>query len=204
MGQSGIAVLLPGLVLAMCLSTAGLSAVQAAQNPYEAIVSVDDESDQSRIKGLRAALIVVLERVVGRSDAASSQVLANAGNLVQQYNFVRTPDSDKVKFRAVFDPNSVAAAVKRQGLPVFGVNPDLVEAWVVEVHGLQDADDFSRTYQHFAGISGIRRIEVSELRDSTVRIRMIVEGGVERAHGLALGGGLLSAHGEGEYVFNGR
>lgn len=176
----------------------------APENPYAAVVPVDDESNASRDKGLRLALIEVLKRVVGRSDAATSEVLSDASRLVQQYAFLRDEATGAISFRAVFDPRSVDEALKAEGLPVFGVDADVVEAWIVQVRGLRNADDYARVLQHFTRIRGVRRLDVAELGEQGLRLRMIVEGGTDRAIQLAEAGGLLRSDGAGNYVLTGR
>lgn len=177
------------------------SAVEAApENPYAAVVAVEDESDKSRDRGLRLALIEVLKRVVGRSDLATSGILSRASSLVQQYAFVRDEAGATIRFRAAFDPSAVDAALRADGLPVFGVDPDLVEAWITEVHGLRDAADYARVLQHFDRIRGVRRVDVDGLHDSSLRLRVVVEGGTEPAARMAEAGGLLRAEGNGNYV----
>lgn len=180
------------------------TAAVPAANPYEAVVPVEDESDKSRDKGLRLALIEVLRRVVGRSDAASSQVLSDASRLVQQYGFLRDEASGAVSFRAVFDPRGVEDALKAQGLPVFGLDSDVVEAWVVQVSGVRSADDYARVVQHLTRLRGVRRLDVAELGDQGMRLRMIVEGGMDRVVQLAEAGGVLRRDGAGNYVYTGR
>lgn len=175
------------------------------ENPYEAVVPVEDESNASRDKALRLALIEVLKRVVGRSDAATSSVLVRAPSLVQQYAFQRDETSAALSFRAVFDPSSVEDALKAEGLPVFGIDPGVVEAWTVQVRGLRNADDYARVLGHFGRIPGVRQLDVAEISEQGLRLRMIVEGGTDRALPLAEAGGLLRGDGTtGNYVFAGR
>lgn len=180
-------------------------AAAVPENPYEAVVPVEDESNASRDKALRLALIEVLKRVVGRSDAATSSVLARATSLVQQYTFQRDEATSALSFRAVFDQSSVDDALKAEGLPIFGVDSGVVEAWIVQVRGLRTADDYARVLEHFGRIRGVRKVEVAEVSEQGVRLRMIVEGGTNRAIQLAEAGGLLRGDGTtGNYVFAGR
>lgn len=172
----------------------------APQNPYAAEVAVEDESNGARDKGLRLALIEVLKRVVGRSDLATSSILSRAPSLVQQYAFVRDEAAGTLRFKATFDPASVDSALREAGLPVFGVDPELVEAWITEIHGLRDAADYARVVQHFGSIRGVRRVDVAGLHDSSLRLRMVVEGGTDRAAAMAEAGGLLRGDGTGNYV----
>jgi hypothetical protein len=91
-------------------------------------------------------------------------------------------------------------ALRAQGLPVFGLNPDLVEAWIVQVRGLDSAGDYSRVVRHFTRIRGVRKVDVDELHDDVLRLRMIVEGGVDRAAQLAEADGLIARDETGAYV----
>lgn len=169
-------------------------------NPYGAIVAVPDESPKSRELGLRLALIQVLKGAVGRSDQATSPILGLAPKLVQQSSFLRDETSDTPLFKALFDPRAVDNALRAQGLPVFGIDPGLVEAWIVQVRGLRDAGDYSRVVRHFSRIGGVRRVDVDELSDELLKLRMIVEGGVDRAARQAEADGLLLRDEGGVYV----
>lgn len=168
-------------------------------NPYLATVPVEDESDKSRDKGLRLALIEVLRRAAGKQDSAFGPILAEAGSLVQQYGFQRDPATGGLSFRAAFDPAAIDNALKKQGLPVFGLNADVIEAWVTEVRGVRDANDYARALEHFGRIRGVRRVDVAEVRDDGLRLRMIVEGGVAAAARLALAGGVVRADASGNH-----
>ncbi|MGQ0699296.1 MAG: DUF2066 domain-containing protein [Panacagrimonas sp.] len=182
---------------------AGAPAV-AAENPYAAVVTVADESDRSRDAGLRQALIEVLKRVAGSYDPGFSSILSRASALVQHYGFVRDETAGTTKFRASFDPQGVDAALKSQGLSVFGVDSAVIDAWIVRIDGLRDAADYARVMQHFTGIRGVSKVDVDELRDGYLRLRMIVEGGTARAAQLALSGGLLRSVDTDHYVIAGR
>lgn len=186
----------PGLAQA----TPAPPAAPVPANPFEAIVPVSDESEASRQKALREALIQVLKRVVGRSDAATTSILSRAPVLVQHYQFQRDAQAGTSMFRAVFDPEAVQSALRAQGLPVFGVNPEVVEGWSVRVSGVDSASDYARVLRHFGGIRGVRRVDAEALHASQLHLRLVVEGGASRIADLALSGGLLRADGDGGYV----
>lgn len=181
-------------------ATAAAQAVTLPNNPYGAIVPVPDESPKSRDAGLRLALIQVLKGAVGRLDVATSPILGLAPKLVQKYAFLRDESADTPLFKAEFDPAAVDDALRAQGLPVFGINPDVVEAWVVQVGGLRSAGDYSRVLRHFSRIRGIRQVDVDALNDDQVTLRMVVEGGIGRVEMLATGDGLLRRDVNGHYV----
>ncbi|MGQ0501099.1 MAG: DUF2066 domain-containing protein [Panacagrimonas sp.] len=213
--------LLPGLAMpafaqkakapAATANSAAAAAAAAASapapytgNPYEAVVPVDDESDKSRDVGMRLALTEVLKRAVGRADPAFAPVLGRAPQMVQQYGFEKDPATAATQFRASFDAQAVDAALKQQRLPVFGVNPALIDAWIVEVDGLRDSADYARVLQLFTDMRGINRVDVDDLRDGHLRLRMIVEGGTERAAQLATAGGVLRSLGPDHYAVAGK
>ena len=172
----------------------------ASANPYEATVPVDDNSASARQKGLRMALIQVLQRVVGRSESATTSVLARASSLVQYDAFQRDATSGEWRLRAIFDAPAVDAAIKAQGLPVFGVDGDVVESWAVNVAGVRNAADYARVMRHFEALRGVRRVDLQALHDTQLSLRLVVEGGVSRIETLALADGLLREDGAGGYV----
>lgn len=170
-------------------------------NPYGALVPVEDESNASRDKGLRMALILVLKGAVGRYDPATSPILSLAPRLVQQYSFVNDPDSGQLMFKAVFDSRAVNDALRGQGLPVFGLDSSVVETWVIQVGGLRTTGDYSRVLRHFIKVRGVRSVDVDEVREDRVQLRMVVEGGVQAAAIEAEKSGLIARDaGTGQYV----
>lgn len=173
-----------------------------SQNPYAATVAVDDESDKSRDKGLRLALIDVLKRVVGRSEVATAPILARASGLVQTYGFERDPATGTLSFMATFDPTGVNEALKAAGLPIFGVDTAVIEAWTPLVRGMRSASDYAEVLRHFERIRGVRKVDIESLSEDGMRLRMVVEGGVERAEQLATVGGRIVADGARGYVLD--
>lgn len=170
-------------------------------NPYGAIVPVEDESGTSRDKGLRMALILVLKGAVGRYDPATSPILALAPRLVQQYSFQRDETSGDLTFKAVFDPRAVNDALRGQGLPVFGLDSSVVETWVIQVAGLRTTADYSRVLRHFTKVRGVRSVDVDEVRDDRLQLRLVVEGGVQSAAMEAEKSGLIARDpATGQYV----
>ena len=170
-------------------------------NPYGALVPVEDESNASRDKGLRMALIQVLKGAVGRYDPATSPILSLAPRMVQQYSFVDDPDTGQIMFKAVFDPRAVNDALRGQGLPVFGLDSSVVETWVIQVAGLRTTADYSRVLRHFMRVRGVRSVDVDEARDDRLQLRMVVEGGVQSAALEAEKGGLIARDAAtGQYV----
>ena len=169
------------------------------ENPFAAIVPVPDESDRSRDKGLRDALIEVLKRVAGKPDVAFSSILSRASLLVQAYGFQKDATTQAVTFRATFDAQGVQDALREEGLPVFGVDADIIEAWVVEVRGVEKGPEFARLLDYFRSLRGVRRVDVDEVRTDGLRLRMTVEGGVERVALMVAGGVVVREQAPGYY-----
>ena len=183
--------------------TAAEAAVQGRPvpgNPYGAIVPVEDESAASRDKGLRMALILVLKGAVGRYDPSTGPILSLASRLVQQYSFMRDETTGDLMFKAVFDSRAVNDALRGQGLPVFGIDSSLVETWVIQVAGLRTTGDYSRVLRHFMRVRGVRSVDVDEVRDDRVQLRMVVEGGVQTAAFEAEKSGVIARDPSGHYV----
>ena len=174
-------------------------------NPYGALVPVEDESNASRDKGLRMALILVLKGAVGRYDPATSPILSLAPRLVQQYSFQPDEKTGDLMFKAVFDPRAVNDALRGQGLPVFGLDSSLIETWVIQVGGLRTTADYSRVLRHFTRVRGVRSVDVEEVRDDRLQLRMVVEGGVQMAALEAEKSGVITRDPTtGQYVLAGR
>ena len=199
LGAAGAALLfvLPSAVLAQTAARARAAPAATTpapvENPYLAIVPAENETDATRDKSLRLALVEVLRRAAGKRDAAFTPILARSASLVQHYGFERDALTGALSFRAAFDPVAIDTALKQQGLPVFGLNSELVEAWITEVSGVRTAADYARVIDHFSRLRGVRRVDVAEVRDDAVRLRMIVEGGMTDAAALAVAGGVVRA-----------
>ena len=200
--QTFLAVVLSLALLVGLRPAAAQSPAAAPANPYEAVVAVEDDSASSRKKGLRMALIQVLQRVVGRPESATTSVLSRASSLVQYDSFQRDAASGELRLRAIFDPRAVDAALKSQGLPVFGVDGGVVESWAVHVSGVGSAADYARVMRHFEALRGVRRVDLHTLQDTQLSLSLVVEGGVSRIESLATADGLLRDDGAGGYVLS--
>jgi len=93
---------------------------------YEARVPVADQNPALREQALRQALTTVLVRLTGSRELpngpAAQPILARASSLVQGYGY-ETPDTGTgLLLHAQFDPRAVQAALRGQGLPVWGEN----------------------------------------------------------------------------------
>jgi uncharacterized protein len=122
--------------LTACFAVALLAAAPALAVPvkglYEASVPVPDQSAQARDPALRQALQTVLVRVTGTRQLAgpATDLLARANVLVQGYGYEATGTGKELRLRARFDARAVEAALRSQGLPVWGTNRLAHVAWI--------------------------------------------------------------------------
>lgn len=125
------------LTACLALAAAWLAAAAPAhavpvRGLYEAAVPVADQNPASREPALRAALAAVLVRLTGSRDlpAGSDAVLQRASALVQGYGYDAAPSGKGLVLRAQFDPRAVEAALRSQGLPVWGSNRFSHIVWI--------------------------------------------------------------------------
>lgn len=122
-------------VSAVALALA-LAAFQAFAAPvrglYEARVPVPDQSPQPREQALQRALEVVLVRLTGSRTlpAEAVAVLARASQLVQGYGYETSASGQGLQLKAQFDSRAVDALLRQQGLPVWGANRAMHQAWI--------------------------------------------------------------------------
>lgn len=172
-------------------------------NPFGAMVPVDDDSNAQRAAALRIALITVIKEVAGSNDSSTSGLLSQADRLVQHYSYIIDEASQTMMLRAAFDAQSVKNELRALGLPIFGVSSEFVEAWIVEVRGIRTAEAYAGVKDHFSSLQGVRRVVVDELNDDHLRFRMIVEGGMRRAAEQAGNSGILREDGFGNFDYVG-
>lgn len=119
-------------VLTTCLALLPTSTHAAKLQIYQVLTPVTDQSETTRLNGLRTALGTVLVRVTGngRADAqAETQPILNrAATLAQGFGFEKV--AGQLHLRAVFDAAAVEAAIREAGLPIWSAHrPDHV-LWV--------------------------------------------------------------------------
>jgi hypothetical protein len=177
------------LVFLLLLCAAG--AVPAQMEAYQASVNVPDQSAGARDSALREALGQVIGRVSGESAVGqASAVLARASQLVQRYGYERDEQKQLV-MTAAFDPKAVDAALKAQGLPVFGVVAGPVEDVGVSVSGLHSSGDYARVLNALRAMPGVKAVQVRSAEGDRVRLSVRAEGGASRLAGAVSIGGTL-------------
>ena len=113
-----------------------LAALDAAAVPvrglYEASVPVPDQTAPARDPALKQALDAVLVRVTGLRTLPpqADAVRARASALVQGYGYEPAPSGTGLMLHAQFDPRAVEAALRAQGLPVWGANRPSHLFWI--------------------------------------------------------------------------
>jgi hypothetical protein len=114
-------------VLAWLLLAAAVPVVAApVRGLYEASVPVPDQSPQIREQALQQALEAVLVRVTGdrqvSGNPAALPILSRASTLLLGYGYETGSAGQGLQLRAQFDARALEAAVRSQGLPVWGPN----------------------------------------------------------------------------------
>lgn len=141
MGRMGRALRLYGLLLTLstvlALPSAGLAA-----SLYEAVVAVADRSTGARSAALEQALGEVLVRMTGDRSIASgpdgAALLPQAARYVQQYRYEGS-ESSGLRFRVGFDGAALEAALRAQGVAMWGRDRPPLLLWLA-------ADDGARRY----------------------------------------------------------
>jgi hypothetical protein len=101
---------------------------------YEARVAVADQNPGQREQALKQALAMVLVRLTGSrvlpESAAAQPILGRASSLVQGYGYETPETGTGLLLHAQFDPKAVQAALRSQGMPVWGENRLAHLAWI--------------------------------------------------------------------------
>jgi len=129
---------LAAVLLAATFPAAGVT----ARGLYEASVPVRGQGPDARDPALRQALETVLVRVVGTRalPPAALDLLPRASSLVQGYGYEPVGPGRELRLRAQFDARAIEAALRSQGLPVWGSNRPSHIAWIaLREDGLQRA-----------------------------------------------------------------
>lgn len=125
-----LAVFLLGVLL-----ISGNSQAVPMEGLYDAVVAVPDTSETERPAAFARALEKVLVRASGSPQVLQregiSNVLANAGSLVQAYRYQRAgPNNEALELAVSFGAVAVTRALAGIGAPVWGANRPAILGWI--------------------------------------------------------------------------
>ena len=179
----------------MLLGLLALAAHAQAPEDYQARVPVADESANARGKALREGMKEVIVRVSGDRGAASGtrgkNLLARASQLARTVGYETDPEKGLVLV-ADFNPTALDAALRENGLPVFGVFAGNVERVSLSLTNITTAGDYARAIAHLRAQPGVRALAVTQTDGVTLELDLQVEGGAGRLAGALSVGGVLA------------
>ena len=122
----------PLALAAVLLGSALPAAAVPVRGLYEASVPVRGQGPETRDPALRLALEQVLVRVVGTRELppAALDLVPRAASFVQGYGYEPVGTGRELRLRAQFDARAIEAALRAQGLSVWGVNRPAHVAWI--------------------------------------------------------------------------
>lgn len=184
---------------AILLGIASFGAQAQTADDYVASAPVADQSPASRDKGLRDALAIVLGRAGGPQATGSkiAPLLAKPDLLVQQFDFGNN-DKGEMLIIVTFNQAAVDAALKAQGLAVWGVNAGPVDEVAVSISGITTPRTYARVLNYLRTQPGLKNISVVVFAENTMHLRIRNEGGAARLAGALSVGGLLKRLDNGE------
>jgi hypothetical protein len=187
------------LLGAILLGIATFSAQAQTADDYVASAVVPDQSPASRDKGLRDALSIVLGRVGGAqaTGAKVTPLLAKPDALVQQFDFGNN-DKAEMLIIVTFNQPAVDAALKAQGLAVWGVNTSPVDDVAVSISGITTPRGYARVLSYLRTQPGMKNVSVTVFAENTMHLRIRNEGGAARLTGALSIGNVLKRLDNGE------
>lgn len=187
------------LLAAILLGIATFSAQAQTADDYVASAAVADQSPASRDKGLRDALSIVLSRVGGAqaTGAKVAPLLARPDALVQQFDFGNN-DKNEMLIIVTFNQPAVDAALKAQGLAVWGISAGPVDDVAVSISGITTPRGYARVLNYLRAQPGMKSVSVTVFAADTMHLRIRNEGGAARLAGALSVGGMLKRLDNGE------
>jgi hypothetical protein len=187
------------LLGAILLGIATFSAQAQTADDYVASAAVPDQSPASRDKGLRDALSVVLSRAGGAqaTGVKVAPLLAKPDAFVQQFDFGNN-DKGELLIIVTFNQPAIDAALKAQGLAVWGVNVGPVDEVAVSISGITTPRAYARVLSYLRAQPGMKNVSVAVLAENTMHLRIRNEGGAARLAGALSVGTVLKRLDNGE------
>ncbi|MGH8442921.1 MAG: DUF2066 domain-containing protein [Nevskiaceae bacterium] len=123
----------------LLLGLAGPTAAAPVRGLYEASIPVRNQDADARELALQQAFEQVLVRVVGSRDLPPPALglVPRASGFVQGYGYETVGAGRELRLRAQFDARAIEAALRSQGLSVWGVNRPAHVAWIAISEGQQ-------------------------------------------------------------------
>jgi len=126
------------ILLVFALSS-GPAPVRAQQGLNEALVDLEDDSNQARIAAFPRALEQVFTKLSGRRPQTVSperqSEIASAALLVQKYRYQKSPSGDGMTLWVSFDEQALAESAKRAGVKVWAGPRRAPLLWVALISG---------------------------------------------------------------------
>lgn len=187
------------LLASIALGLASLSVQAQTADDYIATAVVPDQSAPSRDKGLRDTLSTVLTRAGGpqASGAKVAHLLLKPDVLVEQYDYGYN-DKNELMIIVTFNQPAVDAALKAQGLAVWGISTGPVDDVAVSIRGITSPRAYARTLSYMRAQPGMKNLSVTVLAGDTLYLRIRNEGGAARLIGALSVGNVLTRLDNGE------
>lgn len=183
-------VVLPSIALAQS-AAAPISAAPALSatatvtpsNPYEALVPLADSTPAAEGAAMREALATVIAGITGlpdvRANASVAPILDQAQTLVQHYGDEQDATTHALMFRAAFDQRSVDDALKRAGLPIFGLVAGAEQDWPVEFRNVVNFRDYGHVVFGLRRMRGVKNVQVEAAENDRLQLIVRFEGNAQ-------------------------
>jgi hypothetical protein len=149
-------------------------------NPYEAVVPLADVTPAAEGGAMREALATVLAGITGlpdvRSNPLAMPILDQAQQLAQHYGDERDATTRALMFRVAFDPRSLDGALKRAGLPIFGMVAGAEQDWPVQFRGVDSFRDYGHVVYGLKRMRGVKSVSVQSAEADRLQLLVRFEG----------------------------
>ncbi len=152
-------------------------------NPYEALVPLADSTPAAESAAMREALATVIAGITGlpdvRMNASVAPILDQAQTLVQHYGDEQDATTHALMYRAAFDQRSLDDALKRAGLPIFGLVAGAEQDWPVEFRGVGSFRDYGHVVFGLRRMRGVKNVQVQAAENDRLQLIVRFEGNAQ-------------------------
>ncbi|HZP13299.1 MAG TPA: DUF2066 domain-containing protein [Nevskiaceae bacterium] len=149
-------------------------------NPYEALVPLADSTPAAQAVAMREALATVIAGITGlpdvRMNPSAVPILDQAQQLVQHYGDEQDATTHALMFRVAFDQRSIDDALKRAGLPIFGLVAGAEQDWPVEFRGVGNFRDYGHVVFGLRRMRGVKSVQVQAAENDRLQLVVRFEG----------------------------